>query len=103
MKSKLVKLCNLKDLNNEEIKGFDIGSEHLIAIKKGSQVFVLEGICTHEYADLANGFLIEDRVICPLHLSQFDIKTGEVLNPPAERRLKVYKTRIIGEEVYIEV
>lgn len=99
----LIKLCNLSDLKEDEIKAFDVSSRHLIAIKKGKEVFVLDGICTHEEADLASGFILEDRIICPLHLSQFDIKTGNVLNPPAEKPLKTYKVLIQGEEVYVEI
>lgn len=103
MSSKWVKLCKLADLKEDEIYGFEVGSNKIIAIRKGSQVHVLEGICTHEYAELANGFLLEDRIICPLHLSQFDIYTGKVLNPPAEKPLKKYNSKIIEGEVYVEV
>jgi len=99
----LVKLCKLNELKDEEVKGFDIQGKHLIAIRKGKEVFVLDGICTHEEYDLANGFLLEDRIICPLHLSQFEIKTGKVVNPPAEKPLKTYVTKIIDEEIYIEI
>ncbi|HLI46834.1 MAG TPA: non-heme iron oxygenase ferredoxin subunit [Geobacterales bacterium] len=98
-----LRLCKLSDLKDEEIKGFDLQGKHLIAIRKGNEVFVLDGICTHEEYDLANGFLLEDRVICPLHLSQFDIRTGKVVNPPAEKPLRTYSVKIVEGEVYIEL
>jgi len=98
-----IKLCKVNDLKEDEIKGFDVNNLHLIAIKKGSEIHVLDRICTHEYYDLANGFILEDRIICPLHLSQFEISTGKVVNPPAERPLKKYKTKIEEGFLFVEI
>ncbi|MDT7892345.1 MAG: Rieske (2Fe-2S) protein [Thermoproteota archaeon] len=98
-----IKLCKISDLKEDEIKGFDVNNLHLIAIKKGSEIHVLDGICTHEYYDLANAFILEDRIICPLHLSQFEISTGKVVNPPAEKSLKKYKTKIEEGFLFVEI
>ena len=38
--------------------------------------------------------MIEDRVVCQLHLSQFDLRTGEVYNPPATEPLRRYNVKI---------
>ena len=62
----------------------EVDGNHILLSKIGGQVFAVSGICTHQETDLALGFVIEDRVVCPLHLSQFDLKTGQVMNPPAE-------------------
>ena len=48
----------------------------------------MSGICTHEETDLGLGFVIEDRIVCPLHLSQFELKSGPAVNPPATVPLK---------------
>ncbi len=100
---KLIKLCNIKDLEEGKIKSIDIENLHLIAILKDNKVYVFDGYCTHEDADLANGFLLEDVIICPLHLSQFNIYTGEVMNPPAEKPLKKYNSLVKDSEVYFEI
>jgi 3-phenylpropionate/trans-cinnamate dioxygenase ferredoxin component len=44
------------------------------------------------YVDLTGGFLNESErtVTCPLHLSSFDLKSGNALNLPAEKPLAVY-------------
>jgi nitrite reductase/ring-hydroxylating ferredoxin subunit len=66
-------------------------------------VAAVSGICTHEETDLALGFVLEDRVVCPLHLSQFSLKTGDVANPPATAPLKSFNVKIEGETVFVEV
>lgn len=81
----------------------DVKGVHLLLARIGGEVSALSGTCTHEDADLGLGFIIEDRVVCPLHLSQFDLRTGQVLNPPATAPLRSFNLKIEGETIFIEV
>ena len=81
----------------------DVKGTHLLLAKMGGSVSALSGTCTHEDADLGLGFVIEDRVVCPLHLSQFDLKTGEVLNPPAVEPLKRFNVKIEDGTIFVEI
>jgi 3-phenylpropionate/trans-cinnamate dioxygenase ferredoxin component len=56
-----------------------------------------QGICTHEYFELDKGFLTGDTLTCALHLSRFDLETGEALDPPAELPLQMYPIEIDTE------
>ena len=53
-----------------------------------------QGICTHEYFELDKGFLTGDTLTCALHLSRFDLETGDALDPPAEVPLALYPVEI---------
>lgn len=81
----------------------DVKGVHLLLARIGGEVSALSGTCTHEDADLGLGFIIEDRVVCPLHLSQFDLRTGQVLNPPATAPLRSFNLKIEGEIIFVEV
>lgn len=63
----------------------------------------MDMICTHADADLSAGFLSEEGVRCPLHLSVFNLENGRPQNPPAETPLNVYNVKIDDSEVYVEV
>jgi len=76
---------------------------HILLSRLGGQVYAVAGTCTHEEADLSLGFKIEERVTCPLHLSQFDLRTGDVLNSPATEPLKTFNVKIEGETIFVEV
>ncbi len=91
------------DLLEGSMVAADVGGMHLILARIGGEVSAVGGTCTHEDTDLALGFMMEDRVVCPLHLSQFDLKTGEVLNPPATVPLKRFNLKIEGETILVEV
>ena len=81
-----------------ELKG-----DHILLAKIGGDDSSVGGICTHEETDLALGFVLEGRVVCPLHLSQFDLRTGDVMNPPAEVPLKRFNVKIEGGTIFVEV
>ena len=81
----------------------DVNGTHVLLSKIGGEVHAISGTCTHEESDLGIGFLVEDRVVCALHLSQFDLKSGEVLNPPATVPLKRFNVKIDGGTIFVEV
>ena len=62
-----------------------------------------DGTCTHEEADLSTGFLIGEEVTCPLHLSWFNLLTGEAVNPPAEKRLSEHLVKVENGEIFVDV
>ncbi|MGI0003814.1 MAG: Rieske (2Fe-2S) protein, partial [Candidatus Nitrosotenuis sp.] len=69
----------------------------------GGKIYATDRICTHEEADLSSGFLSEQGVRCPLHLSVFNLENGSPQNPPAEAPLKTYNIKIEQSEIYVEV
>jgi len=50
---------------------------------------------------LTDGLLEDDMVECPLHGGCFNVKTGKALCEPVETDLRVYPTRLVGEQVEI--
>lgn len=91
------------DLPDGSMTAVDVSGIHLLLAKIGGEVHAVSGTCTHEEADLGLGFLVEDRVTCPLHLSSFDVRTGEVLNPPATEPLQKFNVKIQDGTIFVEV
>lgn len=69
------------------------GTDILLVNLEGT-VRAMQGICSHEYFELDKGFLTGDSITCALHLSRFDLETGEALDPPAELPLAMYPVQI---------
>lgn len=56
----------------------------LVLLKRGDQVFALNGTCSHMSGPLAEGKLVgESCVECPWHGSRFDFRDGSVVRGPA--------------------
>ena len=79
------------------------GVDQVLVIHTGGTIRAVQGICTHEYFELDKGFLTGDTLTCALHLSRFDLESGEPLDPPAELPLAVYQVVIENNRVIIEI
>jgi len=79
------------------------GTDQVLVINTGGEFRAVQGICSHEYFELDKGFLTRDSLTCALHLSRFDLETGEPLDPPAEVPIVRYPVIIEGGRVLIEV
>ena len=67
------------------------------------EFFALDNTCTHDAGSLAEGEIGGHEVICPLHGAKFDIRTGEVLGPPAYENVARYSVRVTGTDIEVEV
>ncbi len=98
-----VPAMNASDLAEGSMTAVDVKGVHVLVSRIGGEVYAVSGTCTHEEADLGRGFMMEDRVVCPLHLSQFDLKDGSVLNAPATVPLQRFNVKIEGGTIFVEV
>ena len=78
------------------------GTDILLVNLEGS-IRAMQGICSHEYFELDQGFLTGDSLTCALHLSRFDLATGEALDPPAELPLAMYPVILEGDRIVLEL
>jgi nitrite reductase (NADH) small subunit len=72
-----VPLCTLDDIATGLGRAFEVGGRP-IAVFRGryGRVFAVEGECPHKGGPLADGMLIGEQVVCPLHAFRFDGTSG---------------------------
>jgi 3-phenylpropionate/trans-cinnamate dioxygenase ferredoxin component len=78
------------------------GTDILVVNNEGT-FHAMQGICSHEYFELDKGFLTGDSITCALHLSRFDLETGEALDPPAELPLATYGVAVEDGNIVLEL
>ncbi len=79
------------------------GTDQVLVVNTDGQLRSMQGICSHEYFELDKGFLTAGTLTCALHLSRFDLETGEALDPPAELPLAMYPVVVEDGRILIEV
>lgn len=79
------------------------GTDPVLVVHKDGRILAHQGICSHEYFELDKGFLTEGSITCALHLSRFDLATGDALDPPAEEPLAMYDVTVENGRILIEV
>jgi nitrite reductase/ring-hydroxylating ferredoxin subunit len=79
------------------------GTDQVLVINTNGDLAATQGVCSHEYFELDNGFLTAGTLTCALHMSRFDLENGEPLDPPADQPLAVYTVVVEGGRILIEV
>ena len=99
-----VDLCAAEEVPPGTMKLCEVGDGELVlVVNLAGRFHATQGICSHQYFELDKGFLTGDSITCALHLSRFELETGEPLDPPAEMPLAIYAVVVEAGRVVIEV
>ena len=79
------------------------GTEDNIALLRDEdgRVWALDDTCTHETASLADGWVEDGHVECPLHSSKFCLKTGVVDGLPATKDARPHRVEVRDGQVFL--
>jgi nitrite reductase/ring-hydroxylating ferredoxin subunit len=97
-----VKVADIKDIQPSSMKEIQINGEAICAVNLDGKYYAIGNVCTHEGGPLADGTLEGYEVECPWHGSKFDIRTGEVTNPPASEPEPTFEVKVDGNNILIK-
>jgi len=101
MDQKFVKLANIGDLAPGDMTCVTIAGKGVLLANVDGTFYATDDMCTHEDARLCTGSLKDEYVKCPLHGSRFNLKTGKVMDDPADEDLRTYPLKIEGNKILI--
>jgi nitrite reductase/ring-hydroxylating ferredoxin subunit len=79
------------------------GRELAIARLADGSLVAFDEWCTHEECPLSDGELEGERVVCTCHGSEFDVRTGAVLQGPATEPVSTYEIRAAAGELEVRL
>jgi nitrite reductase/ring-hydroxylating ferredoxin subunit len=94
----------LKDVKPGQLKAVRLrgGHEVVIANRDGT-LYAFEAYCPHQGWPLKWGEIEGEALLCALHMWRFDLRTGEVMDPPMADCLKTYAVRLDGDMVMVGI
>jgi 3-phenylpropionate/trans-cinnamate dioxygenase ferredoxin subunit len=98
-----VDVAALDEVPAGTMKMVQVDGTDILVVNLDGQLHAMQGVCSHEYFELDKGFLTGDSLTCALHLSRFDIETGEALDPPAELPLVKYSVLVEAGRIILEL
>jgi 3-phenylpropionate/trans-cinnamate dioxygenase ferredoxin subunit len=101
--SRRVDVAAVDDVPEGTMLMVQVDGTQILLVHAGGRIRAMQGICTHEYFELDKGFLTDGSLTCALHLSRFDLETGEALDPPAEVPLALYEVSVEDGRVILEL
>jgi len=77
-----VEVAKKGDIVPGGMKGFIVRGAEIVLCNDGGKYYALSKRCGHMNAPLDRGTLVGYILTCPMHYSQFDIRSGRVLSGP---------------------
>jgi nitrite reductase/ring-hydroxylating ferredoxin subunit len=102
MTRRRIELCRISDVLVGKPLRVEAEGLVLAVFNLDGEYFVTDDACTHGPGSLGEGYVDGDVVECNFHGGQFNIRTGEVVAPPAMEPVKIYRVRIENGMVVIE-
>jgi nitrite reductase/ring-hydroxylating ferredoxin subunit len=90
------------DVQPGKLAAFVVGGNRVAVANVGGTFHAFDDTCTHRQCSLAGGTVEGTTVTCPCHGSQFDVRTGAVLRPPAVQPVRSYRVQVEGDTLKIE-
>lgn len=94
MAEDFVTVAKMGDVPSGQMKAFDVAGRKVAVANVAGTFYGFDDTCTHRQCSLAEGELGGTTVTCPCHGSQFDVRTGAVLTPPATIPVKSCQARV---------
>ena len=96
-------VADASEVADGEVIQVSVGRTDIAVFKLDGDYYATDDICTHAYASLADGYVEDGQIECPLHGACFDIKTGKALTAPANVDLRTFPVKIEGDKVLVGV
>ena len=99
-----VKVAKTNEIKPGQARLIDTrGRQIALFINIDGDYYAIDDTCTHQGGPLSDGEIVGSHVTCPWHGATFDIRTGQVLGPPAAESVVQYGVRVTEGGILIEV
>ena len=96
-------VADAQDIEEDEPFAVNVDEHEIVLCRVGSDIYAIDNICSHEYAQLSDGFIEGDCIECPLHQAQFHLPSGKAMSPPADEDLRTFPVKIVDGTVFVNI
>jgi 3-phenylpropionate/trans-cinnamate dioxygenase ferredoxin subunit len=98
-----VRACSVDEVPPEHPLRVTVEGTDLVICRAYGALWACAGTCTHAGADLSEGHMAADQLVCPLHGGKFDPRTGQALHRPASEPLRTYPVSVRDGSVFVKL
>ena len=98
-----IAVATLDDLWEGEMTDVQVGDEHILLVRiTGGDIRAYQGYCPHQKTALADGKLDGHILTCAAHLWQFNLCTGEGVNPKGGELYR-YQAKVQDATIFVGI
>jgi nitrite reductase/ring-hydroxylating ferredoxin subunit len=98
-----VKVAKAAEIEPGHAQMVEVKGKRIAVFNIDGNFFAIDNTCTHRGGPLAEGEVSGFEVTCPWHGAKFDVRTGNVVGPPAREAVARYNARMTGPDVEVEL
>ena len=98
-----VEAGKVDELGDGEMKVVEAGDRTVLLLNADGELYAIDDECAHQACPLSEGYLKGAVLECSCHGSMYNVKTGEVVQGPAQEGVPTYPVQIDGATVYVSV
>ena len=94
------------------MRGVTVDGKRVLVARVRGDFYAIDAVCSHLAGNLADGTLDNAIVTCPVHHSQYDVRTGKVVKNVgrlvklATRKeatgQRAYETKVVGPDILLK-
>src|SRR5450759_1382943 len=96
------RVASTKDLTDGQMMTVLVGSKKVVLARVDGQFYATSARCPHWGGPLPEGTLCGPRLLCPWHKATFEVRNGDLLEPPALDGIAAFRVRVDGDDVYVD-
>jgi len=100
---RFVKVARVRDIPVGGTHRVEVRARLMCLVNVNGQIYAVSDDCPHIGGALSDGELTGCVLTCPVHLAQFDVRSGRVLRGPAREDVPAYAVRVVGDDVCVSV
>ena len=103
MRWKEITAGKIEDFEENNLKTVEVDGAKILIARTGGEFHALSAFCTHYGAPLEKGVLSDGKIVCPWHHACFNVRTGDMLDPPAMDALVSYEAWKDGDNLIVRI
>ena len=95
------RVASVAEFKVDEVRVVDVDNVMVAVYNLDGEFIAIEDVCPHDGSEIASGCVKNGILECPHHGATFDLRSGDVLTPPAYDPLEIMQLRV--ENGFVEV
>ncbi len=100
--AEFIKVAAISELPPGSAKTVTAKGKAIALFNVGGTVYATDNTCLHQGGPLGEGILQGDTIVCPWHMWEYNVRTGEKAGSP-EFKLATYPVRVEGTDIEVAV
>jgi nitrite reductase (NADH) small subunit len=97
----LIPAGRASDLPPGSVREVEVGDELFAVCNVRGAIYAFSGVCPHAGGPLGQGQIEGQHVVCPYHMWEFDVATGEYDRNPA-CRVATFPVKVEDDRIFLQ-